>query len=1227
MTPHVDTPNSPASFAPHLPTILAERFQLLRELGNGGYGVVYEAFDVEWGSRVALKTLQRMDPDALLRFKEEFRALQDLEHPNLVHLEELTCSEGVWFFTMELIEGFDFLDYVRPRIPELSYLHVRALDEQRLRAALVQLLEALLVLHRSGRVHCDIKPSNIRVDANGRAVLLDFGLVSGGRLSFSSEFVLGTPAYMAPEQCRGAPVSPATDLYAVGVLLYEAITGELPYAGEPNRVAFEKQYRSPAHAAMVSPAAPRDLAALSMRMLKIDPAQRPSAGEVIAALAPRASAAPARPHAAVVPLQEPTPFVGRERQLAWLSEHLRRQSGAGRPCFAYVSGDSGVGKTALALHFAERLGSEENTLVLRSRCFERETVPYKALDGIVDELAVHLAGLDDARVRALLPSDAKLLVQVFPILSRVGPLEQLPPPRALPDPALLRSQTFAALRELFSRLCLERPLLLLIDDLHWSDLDSMTWLEDLLSATDAPSCMILATGRSAGELCGEVGTALEQILSSHGAAELALSGLDEDEAAQLGSALAHQHQDAQVFRRIAREAKGHPLFVAELVRHVEAGHALEERQVLDDALRARVALLDPASRALLELMAVAGTPSEHTVLMRALDLTPGALTRQLSKLRMQHLARSESRQRAECYHDRVRRSVVEGLAQPIRRQRHRVLALALSSLAGDNDERVAYHWQCAGEGARSARYCAHAAAIAFRALAFRRAMRLYAEALSQPDEFSAEERFELTVGHARALSCAGFSARAAEVYLEAGSMRQGEDARALRRQATLLMLRSGRIQEGLQLADGVLREVGLSRPATPVRAIARLFWQRTLLRSRRLQDTEPRQASPGPEVLELLWAVAPSLAFVDFWGGSALQSYYVRMALRSGDVQHAIRSLTIQGIVHATTDRPPQEHVSRILARVRQLADGKDVAYLRALVLMSHGYVHWMNYRLDDAINQLVQAERLLRESCIDTNWELTNARIALLNALWNAGKLWKHGELAREWQRDARERGDRYAGTQLLCLGVGYQLLLQHDLPEVAEDALDESLRGWPDAFQLPHWGQYIGRLLVRLYKDGDAYELWQATWPHLRRSQLLRVRYLALVSYLDGGWVTLHQACRARSDQRSELLREALHYARKVAQTKRPLAGPLADQIRAQALALGGQRDEAVLLLQNVEAQLRAQQTVYQFPTAYLLGTLLGGDEGKLHCERALSWASRENVADPTRWFAMFTPLLRMQ
>ncbi len=125
------------------------RFQVLARLGAGGMGVVYDVFDRERKTRVALKTLRTLGGVELMRFKNEFRALSDLHHTNLVSLGELIHHEGLWFFTMELIDGDDFLSHVRP--------HGRR-DDARLRATLGQLAEGLGALHVAGKVHRDIKP-------------------------------------------------------------------------------------------------------------------------------------------------------------------------------------------------------------------------------------------------------------------------------------------------------------------------------------------------------------------------------------------------------------------------------------------------------------------------------------------------------------------------------------------------------------------------------------------------------------------------------------------------------------------------------------------------------------------------------------------------------------------------------------------------------------------------------------------------------------------------------------------------------------------------------------------------------------------------------------------------------------------------------------------------------------------------------------------------------------
>ncbi|HEY0986244.1 MAG TPA: serine/threonine-protein kinase, partial [Kofleriaceae bacterium] len=353
---HVDQTEAP---------LHTRRFQIVRWLGAGGMGVVFEALDVRRGTRVALKRVRRLGPEALLRFKTEFRALQDLRHPNLVRLDELICDRDQWFFTMELLDGVDFLAHVgapaaRAELAVAGTLEDGAtdpepwggraprdgaeaapparerrwFDEARLRAALAQLVQGVTALHAAGKVHRDIKPSNILVTREGRVVLLDFGIIADVRHGPDSH-AAGTPLYMAPEQTDVCGIAPAADWYAVGLVLYEGLTGRLPFGASPyEALALKKRIEPPAPATL-APGVPVDLDRLCMDLLRIDPCERPDGSEVLRRLSVRTV--------------EPGPrgrFVGRARELEDLERCFAAVEG-GAAHTLLVHGESGAGKTAL----------------------------------------------------------------------------------------------------------------------------------------------------------------------------------------------------------------------------------------------------------------------------------------------------------------------------------------------------------------------------------------------------------------------------------------------------------------------------------------------------------------------------------------------------------------------------------------------------------------------------------------------------------------------------------------------------------------------------------------------------------------------------------------------------------------------------------------------------------------------------------------------------------------
>ncbi|MGB7491608.1 MAG: serine/threonine-protein kinase, partial [Thermoanaerobaculia bacterium] len=257
-------------------------YKVTEKLGAGGMGEVYRARDLTLDRDVALKVLPQdlsSDPERLDRFEREAKAVAALNHPNIVTLFSVEKADGVPFLTMELVEG----EPLDEAIPDAG------LPMEQFAALASQLLEGVAAAHKQGIIHRDLKPSNIMLTEDGRLKVLDFGLaklrdldddsISDSELATAllteEGRILGTPAYMAPEQAEGKPVDGRADIFAIGAVLYEMLTGSRPFVGE-SRASVQAAILTadPSPPRKLRHEIPKDLDAIVLRCLAKDPPAR-----------------------------------------------------------------------------------------------------------------------------------------------------------------------------------------------------------------------------------------------------------------------------------------------------------------------------------------------------------------------------------------------------------------------------------------------------------------------------------------------------------------------------------------------------------------------------------------------------------------------------------------------------------------------------------------------------------------------------------------------------------------------------------------------------------------------------------------------------------------------------------------------------------------------------------------------------------------------------------------
>ena len=393
---------------------------------------------------------------------------------------------------------------------------------------------------------------------------------------------------------------------------------------------------------------------------------------------------------APVPAARELRLVGREKELAALRGAASR-SAAGETVLARVHGLAGLGKSALLESFAQELRRDGSALAVSGRCYERESVPYKALDSLMDSLSRAISQLPHEQIRDVLPEQFQALARLFPVL-RLNE-DPLPHERGEPlpeDPLLARALAVRVSKELLRRLAQHKPLVLLLDDLQWGDLDSARFLAELLSPPAAPPLLLVLSYRSDEAAHSPCLEALRQLLEPLSwtvpPVEVALPPLSPEESARLAlERLGVEDAGARAqAERIAREAGGSPLLAEEFVRYVtsDAERATSGELSLGHVIDARVHHLPEGARQLLELLAVAGHPLEQTLALDAARPSKATLS-SLALLRSAHLLRTRSTPGGvdlEVSHDRIRERLVETLQAPAIQGHHRRLAEVLEAV-------------------------------------------------------------------------------------------------------------------------------------------------------------------------------------------------------------------------------------------------------------------------------------------------------------------------------------------------------------------------------------------------------------------------------------------------------------------------------------------------------------------------------------------------------------------
>ena len=689
--------------------IINDRYHLNTELGQGGMGTVYLAHDSVLERDVALKLMSnpRLGTEGRSRLLVEAQTVAKLKHPNIVTVYDAGEVEKQPYVVMEYIQGETLDEYQLDGFEQIVEVAK-------------QICAALQYAHEQNFVHRDLKPENVIMQPDGTLRLMDFGLaVSTTSRMTENGLLMGTVAYMSPEQAFGYEVTPASDLYSLGVILYELTTKKLPFEAE-DALAIITQH---IHAPVVPPRAKNEqisapLNDLILSLLSKDPLDRPgSAAEVLTLLddpqlLERDSLADQE--FSVLDRIVRGRIVGRQVEFnEALSLWRKVINGQGQALL--ISGEPGIGKTRLMREIVTHAEVSGGTALI-GECYAESNAPYSAFSQIIRK-ALSKQGTNDIEF-----SDAVLddLLKLTPDL-RLQHSELQANPQL--DPESEQQRLFAHMVTFCGILADKAPLLIVVDDAHWGDSGTLAILHHLIRRTKNQPVMILATYREV-EL-RESRPFNEMLLDLNRqrlGTRLKLDRLDREATRNMLRAIFAEEISTEFLDGIYQETDGNPFFIEEVCRALVEGGALyfedgewhrpsmEELEIpqgVQVAVESRLAKLPKDDQEVLRMASILGREFDFEILLAALDLDEDTLIDALETAEEAQMIQEVDGSGEVTFvfvHALVPSAIADSVRTLRRRKLHRRAAEAIESISPADFESLAYHYGEAGDDEQALKY-------------------------------------------------------------------------------------------------------------------------------------------------------------------------------------------------------------------------------------------------------------------------------------------------------------------------------------------------------------------------------------------------------------------------------------------------------------------------------------------------------------------------------------------